>query len=105
VLDAEVSPDGKKLALVSNQGSSAYRLWIAEDPKDFAMSSAKQTPVRACKVTWRGDSQEVIVVQGDAGCREDIAVITRVPINSVRTGKELNAAGDDPSFQPLTIGG
>jgi beta-lactam-binding protein with PASTA domain len=68
VLDAEVSPDGKRLALVSNQGSSSFRLWIADDPEDFA-------------------------------------VLTRVPINSVRTGKELNAAGDDPSFQPLTIGG
>ena len=44
VLDAEVSPDGKQLALVSNQGASAFRLWIADDPEDFAMSSAKQTP-------------------------------------------------------------
>ena len=105
VLDAEVSPDGKRLALVSNQGSSAFRLWIADDPEDFAMSSAKQTPVRACKVTWRGDSKEVMVVQGDAACEEDVAVLERVPINNVRTGKELNAAGDDPSYQPLTIGG
>jgi dipeptidyl aminopeptidase/acylaminoacyl peptidase len=105
VLDAEVSPDGKKLALVSNQGASAFRLWIADDPEDFAMSSAKQTPVRACKVTWRGDSKEVMVVTGDAACEEDVAVLERVPLNSVRTGKELNAAGDDPSFQPLTIGG
>ena len=68
MLDAEVSPDGKQLALVSNQGSSSFRLWLADDPEDFAMSSAKQTPVRACKVTWRGDSQEVMVVQGDAAC-------------------------------------
>ncbi len=105
VLDAEVSPDGKRLALVSNQGGSSFRLWLADDPEDFAMSSAKQTPVRACKVTWRGDSKEVMVVQGDAACEEDVAVLERVPINSVRTGKELNAAGDDPSFQPLTIGG
>jgi beta-lactam-binding protein with PASTA domain len=105
VLDAEVSPDGKRLALVSNQGSSSFRLWLADDPEDFAMSSAKQTSERACKVTWRGDSLEVMVVQGDAGCEEDVAVLRRVPINDVRTGKELNAAGDDPSFQPLTIGG
>ena len=83
VLDAEVSPDGKRLALVSNQGSSAFRLWIADDPEDFAMSSAKQTTVRACKVTWRGDSEEVMVVQGDAECEEDIAVLARVPINKV----------------------
>ena len=37
VLDAEVSPDGKRLALVSNLGSSAFRLWLADDPEDFAL--------------------------------------------------------------------
>ena len=105
VLDAEVSPDGKRLALVSNLGSGAFRLWLADDPEDFALSSAKQTAVRACKVTWRGDSKELLVVQGDELCKEDVAVITRVPANDVRNQKELNPSGDDPSYQPLTIGG
>jgi len=105
VLDAEISPDGKRLALVSNQGSSAFRLWLADDPEDFAMSSAKQTAARACKVTWSPDSKEVMVVTGDAECREDVAVLQRVPVGDVRSQKELNASGDDPAYQPLTIGG
>jgi hypothetical protein len=105
VADAEVSPNGKQLALVSNLGSSAFRLWLADDPNDFALSSAKQTAVRACKVTWRGDSKVLLVVQGDEGCGEDVAVVTRVPADDVRDQKELNPTGDDPSFQPLTIGG
>ena len=105
VLDAEVSPDGKRLALVSNQGSASFQLWLADDPKDFAMSSAKRTPVRTCKVSWRGDSKEVLVVQGDAECGEDVAVVARVDVADVRNPKELNASGDDPSFQPLTLGG
>ncbi|HET6550669.1 MAG TPA: PASTA domain-containing protein [Solirubrobacter sp.] len=104
VLDAALSPDGKRLALVSNQGSSAFRLWFAE-PKDFQMSNAKQTPVRACKVSWRGDSKVVIVVQGDAECREDVASVVRVDVASVRNNKELSPAGDDPSFQPFNLGG
>ena len=29
----------------------------------------------------------------------------RVPVNDLRNPKELNVAGDDPSFQPLTTGG
>ena len=70
VLDAAISPDGKRLALVSNQGSSFFQLWLADDPDDFPLTSAKATPVRACKVAWRGDSQELIVVQADAGCAE-----------------------------------
>jgi beta-lactam-binding protein with PASTA domain len=105
VLDAEVSPDGKRLALVSNLNSASYRLWLADDPNDFTLSSAKQTAVRACKVTWRGDSKELLVVQGDEACEEEVAVITRVPANDVRNQKELNPSGDDPAYQPLTIGG
>ncbi len=103
VLDAAVSPDGKRLALISNQGSSAFQLWLADDPQDFAMSSAKRTPVRACKVSWRSDSKELLIVQGDALCQEDVAVVQRVPIDDLRNPKELNVAGDDPSFQPLTV--
>jgi beta-lactam-binding protein with PASTA domain len=105
VLDAEVSPDGKRLALISNQGTKAFQLWLADDPEDFAMSSAKRAPVRACKVSWRGDSKELLIVQGAADCGEDVAVVQRVAINDLRNPKELNVSGDDPSFQPLTIGG
>ena len=32
-------------------------------------------------------------------------MIARVPANDVRNEKELNPSGDDPSYQPLTIGG
>ena len=69
VLDAAFSPDGKRIALVSNIGSSSYRLWLSENTgkaDDFLLTSAKPTPTRACKVSWRSDSQVVIVVQGDA---------------------------------------
>ena len=75
VLDAEVSPDGKRLALVSNVGSNAFQLWLADDPEDFALSSAKRTQVRTCKVSWRGDSKELLTVQGDALCEEDVSVV------------------------------
>ena len=101
MLDAEVSPDGKQLAMVSNQGSSSFRLWLADDPEDFRCPAPSRPPMRACKVTWRGDSKEVLVVQGDADCEEDVAVLARVPIDDVRNQKELNASGDDPSYQPL----
>jgi hypothetical protein len=105
VLDAEVSPDGKRLALVSNEGSKAYQLWLADDPEDFALSSAQRTPVRACKVTWRGDSKELLIIQGDARCSEDVAVVQRVGVNDLRNPKELNPSGDDATYQPLNTGG
>ena len=47
-------------------GLDAFQLWLADDPDDFALRAAKRTPVRACKVSWRSDSQELLVVQADA---------------------------------------
>jgi dipeptidyl aminopeptidase/acylaminoacyl peptidase len=104
VLDAAISPDGESLALVSNQGSSFFRLWLAKKG-DFLMTSAKPTPARACKVAWRGDGQEVMVVQADAGCTEDVGALVRFNVTDVKSQRELNAAGDDPQFQPFNLGG
>jgi Tol biopolymer transport system component len=104
VIDAAISPDGKRLAMISNQGSSFFKLWLA--PKgDFALTSAKATSIRACKVTWRGDGQELLVVQSDALCQEDTGVLVRFAANNLNLHKELNALGDDPVFQPMQIGG
>jgi|GEM_PF-1991970 len=104
VLDAAISPDGKHLAMVTNLGSSAFRLWLGK-PGDFTMSSGKFTGVRACEVNWRSDSQAVIVIQSDAGCTEEVGSLVRVPTASVKDQKELSAAADDPSFQPIKLGG
>ena len=76
VLDAAFSPNGKQIALVSNIGSSSYRLWLTDNTgaaDDFLLEDAKATPTRACKVIWRSDSQVVIVVQGDAKCGEEVS--------------------------------
>jgi hypothetical protein len=62
-------------------------------------------PVRACKVAWRGDGKQVMGVRGDASCKKAVAALVRLPVYNVRNQKELNAKGDDPVFQPLTLGG
>jgi beta-lactam-binding protein with PASTA domain len=105
VIDAAVSPDGQKLALVSNFESSSFRLWIADDPKDFLLANATITPVRACKVNWRGDSKELVVIQSDAGCQEDVGTLARVPVDDVRHPETINPSADDPSYQPFNLGG
>jgi len=102
------SPDGKRIALVSNVGSSSYRLWLAENTgkaDDFLLTTAKATPTRACKVSWRSDSQVVIIVQGDALCGEDVSTLARVGVGSVRDERGLSATGDDPAFRPPVSGG
>jgi dipeptidyl aminopeptidase/acylaminoacyl peptidase len=104
VLDAAISPDGESLALVSNLGSSFYQLWFAKKG-DFLLTSAKPTRQRACKVAWRGDGQQVMVVQADALCQEEVGSLVRFDLKDVQTQKELNAVGDDPAFQPINIPG
>jgi beta-lactam-binding protein with PASTA domain len=104
VLDAAISPDGKSLAIISNQGSSFFRLWLAE-PDDYLLTSAKPTDVRACKVAWRGDSQELIVVRADAGCGEQTGSLERLSPNNTKDQRRVAANGDDPVYQPFILGG
>jgi hypothetical protein len=100
VIDAAPSPDGKHLALISNLGSSFYRLWLAK-PGDFLLTQAKPTVVHACKLTWRGDSQQLMVVSADAGCEEGVGSLVRFDINDVNSQQQIGALGNDPEFQPI----
>jgi beta-lactam-binding protein with PASTA domain len=100
VIDAAISPDGKQLALISNLGSSFFRLWLAK-PGDFLLTSAKPTPVHSCKLAWRGDSQELMVVTADAVCNDPLGSLVRFDVNDVNSQKQLGALGNDPEFQPI----
>jgi Tol biopolymer transport system component len=109
VIDAAFSPDNKKIALVSNIGSSAFRLSLTDNTgkaDDFLLTDASRKTTRACKVSWRSDSQAVIVVQGAADCSEEVATLATVNPNTSRDERTLNANGNDPSFRPpLPSGG
>jgi hypothetical protein len=102
VFDAALSPDGKKLALVANFGVDRFLLFFTK-PGDFSMTDAKRTSIQACKVAWRSDSKELVVVQADAGCVQDSGSLVRVEADNTRQGFTLNAKGDNPAFQPLTL--
>jgi hypothetical protein len=103
-IDAAISPDGRQLAIVSNAESDFFRLYLAK-PNDFLLSSAKPTTVRACKVAWRGDSQELVVMQADEACQERVGSLVRLSAKNPTDQTELNASGDNMVFQPTTPGG
>jgi hypothetical protein len=103
VLDAEVSPDGKQLALVSNQGGGPFQVYLAK-AGDVLMTNAKPTGVRACKVVWRSDGKELFVVQADEACGEENGAIVRFPVNKPDDQQQIAAIGDNPASQPLTLG-
>jgi beta-lactam-binding protein with PASTA domain len=104
VKEAALSPDGKRLAMVVKTGDRPFQLVLAE-PGDFLLTNANPTSVRACKVEWRPDGRELVVVQADEVCAEDVGSLVRLPVKSPDDQTQLNAAGDNPTFQPLTLGG
>jgi hypothetical protein len=103
VLDWAISPDGKTAAVVANFDSDAFQLYLAK-PKDFLLTDAKPQAVRACKVAWRSDGVEVVVVQADAACQEANGQLVRMPVKNPRDQHLLGFTGDNPAFQPLTLG-
>ena len=44
------------------------------------MTNAKPTEVRACKVAWRSDGRQLVVVQADEICSEDNGELKRLPV-------------------------
>jgi beta-lactam-binding protein with PASTA domain len=102
VIDAAVSPDGTRLALVSNLGGSFFRLSFAK-PDDLLMNKAKSTKLPACKATWRADSLELAIVQADDSCQQDVGSIARLPVADPQSLTTLAPRGDNPTYQPLTL--
>ena len=103
VLDAAFSPDGTRLALVSNQGGGPFQLYLAK-AGDFLLTNARPTSVRACKVAWRSDGEALVVVQADEGCQESVGSLVRLPVKNPKDQTEVGFNGDNPVIQPLTLG-
>jgi Tol biopolymer transport system component len=104
VLDASYSPDGSRMAIVSNQGGGPFQVFLAKRG-DVLLTSAKTTNTRACQAIWRSDGRELVVVQKDERCEEPVGDLLRLPANDPSKQTQLNASGDNPVFQPLTLGG
>jgi beta-lactam-binding protein with PASTA domain/Tol biopolymer transport system component len=103
VLDMAISPDGKQAAYVANFDSDAFQLYLGK-PTDFLLTKAKPQGVRACKVAWRSDGVELVVIQADAPCQEDNGQLARMPAGQPTKQQQLGFSGDNPVFQPLTLG-
>jgi hypothetical protein len=103
VIDAAISPDGKHLAAVANLDTSEFRLYLTK-PDDLRLDKAKALPVQACKVAWRADSQEIVIVQSGALCDQATGQLSRIDIAQPTRAVALSADGDNPAFQPLLLG-
>ena len=103
VLDASFSPDGKKMAVVSNFDSpGSFRVSLTA-PGDYSLAKAKPLQVIGCKVAWRPDSRELVVVRSDNCDRLVTGELLSIPINRPRDQESLGLSGDNPAFQPLPL--
>jgi hypothetical protein len=105
VQDAAISPDGETLALLANFSSDSFVLFLTA-PNDFKLNADPQRlGATGCKLAWRSDSRELAVVQADQACIQDTGPITVVPIGGGGRPRQLSPDGDDPSYQPVDLGG
>jgi hypothetical protein len=103
VIDFSISPNGKQMAAVANFDTDAFQLYLGK-PKDFLLTEAKPQNVRACKVAWRSDGVDLVVVVADELCQEPNGTIVRMPVGQPAKQQGLSLSGDNPVFQPLSLG-
>jgi dipeptidyl aminopeptidase/acylaminoacyl peptidase len=101
VLDAVISPDGKQMAVVQVGGDGRPELLLAK-PDDFLLAAdPKPLGVRACKVIWRPDGRQLVVVRADDCFASATGELLRLPVDNPKQQVSLKLTGDNPVFQPL----
>jgi hypothetical protein len=103
VIDEAISPDGKHVAAIANLDTPEFRLYLTV-PGDLRLTKAQPLAVQGCKVAWRADSQEVVVLQEDAQCTQVTGQLVRIDLADPTKAVSLAVGGDNPAFQPLVVG-
>jgi beta-lactam-binding protein with PASTA domain len=103
VLDAAISPDGKRLAAISNLDTAVPQLYVTT-PDDIRLRKTKPLPLPACKVMWI-DSENLALVKFGTQCQPDGGEIVRIDIKDPSSSQPIAAPGDNPAFQPLSAAG
>jgi len=101
VRSAVYSPDGKRLAFVSNLDTPDFRVGIAAADDVKLEDSRTLHWVPGCDVAWRSDGAELAVVQSGATCTRRIGRIVRVKPERQQTVVTLVLSGQHPSWEPL----
>jgi Tol biopolymer transport system component len=102
VLDAAISPDGKRMAVAVLGPNGRAELFMAKRG-DFPLAEAKALRVRACKVIWRPDGQELVVVKADDCIGAATGELVRLSAADPTDQQQLKLGGDNPAYQPLSV--
>jgi beta-lactam-binding protein with PASTA domain len=99
------SPDGKRMALVSNLGASDFHLYVVP-AGDYTPTANQRLPVRACQVSWRSDGQELAVMQPDGLCSPTATgTLVGLDLANPRRPVTLATQAAHPAWQPVATGG
>jgi hypothetical protein len=85
---------------VVNLGDNGPELLLAK-PGDFRLSDAKPLGVDACKVVWRPDGEELVIIRSDDCLGSATGQLIRLPVNKPKEQVVLKQNADNPVFQPL----
>jgi beta-lactam-binding protein with PASTA domain len=101
-LDAAIDPvDPSRMAVAFLGANGRAELFMAKRG-DFPLTNAERLGVRACKVIWRPDGQELVVVQADDCLTASTGDLVRFPANDPSRQEQLKLGGDNPTFQPAS---
>jgi Tol biopolymer transport system component len=104
VIDAAFSPTDDKTVAVAVLGKDGRSELVFAKPDDLLLTDAKPQDVPACKVIWRPDGLQLVVVQADDCFAARTGELVRISAeNPQQDQQSLELDGDNPVFQPLTI--
>lgn len=104
VIGAGFSPDGERLAMVTNLIGSSFRLVIAK-ADDYLLRDAEVLSLPACGLAWRPDGRELAVVIADPQCTNRTGVLVRVNPDRPARLTAIRLLAASPDWQPVDLGG
>ncbi|MTD44537.1 PASTA domain-containing protein [Conexibacter sp. W3-3-2] len=93
------SPDGERIAAITNVESSAFEVVLA-DAGDLELVDPQPLDVRACEVAWRPDGGELAIVQADSGCTQERGTVLRFAPGSPRETARVADDARAPTYRP-----
>ena len=99
VLSATFSPDGKRIAAISNADSDGFEVALT-DGDDLSFEQAKSTGTAGCDAVWRSDGKQLAAVQEDAGCTQTLGKVVSFATSAPTKTSPVAAKGRNPAYRP-----
>ena len=99
-IDLAISPDNETMAVLANFETDGEFVLFLTKPGDFELNEAKKHDIIGCKVNWRPDSLEMVVVQSENCSKAPVGEIIRVNRRDPRRQFTITSGGDNPEYQP-----